>query len=96
MLEESHENEIYCPYCKDFVNDKKILDRRCPICHKILQKKCVICGQIFFKKEIGSLRQVCYDEECVQKFRFECGRGNRYWRTPEQISHTQKYHKRGK
>jgi hypothetical protein len=78
------ENEIMCPYCREWINKDFVLDRRCPNCHKIIQRKCVICGQFFFVREIGNSRQVCYDKKCIQKFRYHCGKGDRYWRTEAQ------------
>lgn len=89
-LEKSHETEIECPYCKKIIGKELIFDGRCPICRRQLKKKCVICGKDFFKREIGNPRQCCYSEDCLKKFRYFCGIGNRFWRTEEEKKQAEK------
>jgi len=47
-------------------------------------KFCVICGQHFELEEGDNVsRVVCYRIDCIKKFRFFCGAGNRFWQSPE-------------
>lgn len=91
---ESHENEMLCPYCRNWIPEDLDGDKRCPNCHKVLRAKCVICGKFFIKREIGT-RQVCFNEKCLEVYRYHCGIGDRFWRTEKQKK-MDKYNSRGK
>ena len=83
-IEEKHESEVFCPYHRGWIKDDFIGDY-CPVCHKRIRSVCVICGKEFLKEEIGSLRQCCYNQECLRTFRYHCGKGDRYWRKQKDI-----------
>ncbi|MHC3130331.1 MAG: hypothetical protein IBV52_09685 [Candidatus Bathyarchaeota archaeon] len=79
------ETEDRKPHCRKCGSERDPINKMCPDCGKTLCRICVICEKLFrLEYEDTLFRQVCYKKECVKKFRYHCGTGDRYWRTEKQ------------
>lgn len=70
------ERFFQCPECKNYVELRTRKFGR-----HILLRACCLCKRQFVLNENDSIgRDCCHSRFCVEKYRYYCGIGNRFWR----------------